>query len=253
MGTLTGTTLQQLVSSLGARTHVRLIESPPGLEGLISLNKVMVHLAMGPDGRLGRLKFAAATMASIAVGVAPTQFAPLRGICDQPPAQIGAASSTLGVAALNSWVPHQDHWNAGQRPPAGGGGMGSSTRSHLYSPPSVLNLEDGARTEYNSPSPYRAQSSYSTPSESTELWDAAAVERLITQRVDAQIQARIAPMQEEVTKLRSGMAEVTAKLDANASPWSHPDFQATMRGLLSETFAAGKADADRRSADSSNR
>jgi hypothetical protein len=60
-------------------------------------------------------------------------------------------------------------------------------------------------------------------------------------------------MQEEVRKLRNGMAEVSAKIEANATPWSSPDFQTAMRGLLSETFAAGQANAESRSADSLNR
>ena len=247
-GTLSGVTMDLLVSAFahGKSHHGRAHHGVPGLEGLQQLNKVMVLMASGAEGKL---KFAASAHApAMAPAAGATQFAPLRGISSQFHGASSSQTSPIGAAFLNTRETHMEHTRLSYRAAAGGsglsGGGGSvsgSSVSSVYSPFAVLNLSDGSRTEYTSPTSTPGRFSATPPSD--VMIDARSIECMVIRKVTDLVQAQVAPLQKQNDELKAELIALKDGMARNSNPWESEGFQSVMLKLLTKANADGRAEA----------
>ena len=250
-GTLSTVTMDLLISAFAlGRSHHRLTAAMPGLEGLLQLNKVMVLMASGSEGKL---KFSASAPLSVTAHVSgATQFAPLRGISTLSHGAPSPRSPPIGAAFLNTRENHMEHDRLSYRAAVGsscpsggssGGGasVSGSSLGSVYSPFAVLNLSDGSRMEYTSPMSTPGRPSATPPSDA--LVDARTIERIVIKKVTDLVQAQMAPLQRQNDELKAEVTSLKEGLARMSNPWESEGFQSTMLKLLTRANADGRADA----------
>ena len=261
----------------------------PGLEGLHKLNKVMIHCAGLPDGKQGKLKYSPAAFMARESG-SMSELVPVRKVSDHTYLDT-TPSPPNGAAVMNrrndfmghNRVIHRAAGGGGESAGDGGGKAGAwSAWNSPFSPASITDMRDGSRVEYGSPAQrYPHAVSRTSPNSGSggtgnELIDMSVIDRIISQRVAAQISAQIAPLQaqnvlqqeqnarqlehnarqqaqndaiqvqnvalqREVEELKGGVSKIADKFEQLADPFSSQTFTNNMLDLLMRANAAGRA------------
>ena len=247
MGSLGAATMDALLSTLTQpheRSHMR-VDRDLGREWLKELNDLMILLATGADGKVGKLKFPVPPPAPPPVR-APTSFGVRRNPGEhdfvRTPAPVPAQAAILNTR--ESYREQDVFFSA-----MGGGGRPSPTTpiSPPFGPASVLDLGSGERFEYGSPSPWRGHASPSGGQNESALLDPQAINRLISARVQmelAPLKQQNAQLQKKVENLESGIVGIGSDLavvkEIITEPWKQPQYAGFFKDLIKEATDAGR-------------